>query len=74
MVFREPKVEFVNVTLDNVIATSGLGAEYCKEAGDPAMTLEQFCATMTSGQSTNWTEICKTTDWDPSTSWRPGDD
>lgn len=78
MVFREPKVDFVSIVLDSVIATSGLGAEFCKEVGDPAMTLGQFCTTMTHQSSNTWTEICPTLDGAEDTTWRPpnysGDD
>lgn len=66
MIFGEPRIEFVSLSISDVIVTSGYGAEYCADMGDEVLTTEHYCGTMTHSTSNTWVEICATaSDWDP---------
>jgi len=46
MKIQEPKVEFTNLSHENVIATSGAGYNICEKYGVSGMDQEAFCAAM----------------------------
>lgn len=58
MVFQEPKIEFVSILNEDVIATSGAAYAICEKAGDEAMEQAHFCEEMLMNANMTWAEIC----------------
>lgn len=44
MVFQEPKIEFVSLSLQDIASTSGAAASVCQKVGGQAMNKDSFCS------------------------------
>lgn len=71
MFFREPKIDFIELQLSNIITDSGAATSVCQKIGGSSMSKESFCSEWGGyGYDPNmpWELICSMVEDDPSVS------
>lgn len=71
MLFQEPKIDFVEINMSNIITESGAATSVCQKIGGASMNRPSFCsewAAYNYDPSMPWETICGMVEDDPSTS------
>lgn len=59
MIFREPEVEFIELSGESIAAQTGAGYTVCERVNGNNISVEDYCAEM-GANAMPWDDLCKT--------------